>query len=318
MAAPLEPVAPPEPLGPPSVIDWTAPTMPGQLDAIRKTTSPSSTPPAAAPAPAAAAPAATAAAKAAPVRIGAGTDPFAVEVHELAHDPELDEAVISFANADFEACEQAISQLIQQGEAGEERKRLELRKLDALLGYCESTQCRRQALLGWFGEAHGGACGNCDNCLDPPRSWDGTQAALDYYGRSAKSAADRNITGHVFQGVLENGHPNTLPVSFYDPVKPLSANRWVRYGLSGVAENYIRDAGSLRLHTVELRYRWNVKKDTPPHRAAAYATNIILWTASEGTDPNQLLLDHSSGLDFFQPAIHTHLWHQCFTSILIL
>ncbi|UHQ24220.1 DNA helicase RecQ [Lysobacter sp. 5GHs7-4] len=70
-----------------------------------------------------------------------------------------------------------LRQLIQQGEAGEERKRLELRKLDALLGYCESTQCRRQALLGWFGEPHPGACGNCDNCIDPPQSWDGTEAA---------------------------------------------------------------------------------------------------------------------------------------------
>ncbi|MBF6025660.1 DNA helicase RecQ [Lysobacter niastensis] len=70
-----------------------------------------------------------------------------------------------------------LRQLIQQGEAGEERKRLELGKLDALLGYCESTQCRRQALLGWFGEPHPGACGNCDNCLEPPRSWDGTEAA---------------------------------------------------------------------------------------------------------------------------------------------
>lgn len=70
-----------------------------------------------------------------------------------------------------------LRQMIQQGEAGEERKRLELGKLDALLGYCESTQCRRQALLGWFGEPHPGACGNCDNCLDPPVSWDGTQAA---------------------------------------------------------------------------------------------------------------------------------------------
>jgi ATP-dependent DNA helicase RecQ len=67
--------------------------------------------------------------------------------------------------------------LIQQSDAGEERKRLELRKLDALLGYCESTACRRQSLLGWFGEAHPGACGNCDNCLEPPQSWDGTIAA---------------------------------------------------------------------------------------------------------------------------------------------
>ncbi|KGM56620.1 ATP-dependent DNA helicase RecQ [Lysobacter arseniciresistens ZS79] len=70
-----------------------------------------------------------------------------------------------------------LRQLINQGEAGEERKQLEVRKLDALLGYCESTDCRRQALLGWFGEAHRGACGNCDNCIDPPESWDGTEAA---------------------------------------------------------------------------------------------------------------------------------------------
>jgi len=70
-----------------------------------------------------------------------------------------------------------LRQLINLGEASEERKQLELRKLDALLGYCESTQCRRQALLSWFGEPHAGACGNCDNCLSPPQSWDGTEAA---------------------------------------------------------------------------------------------------------------------------------------------
>jgi ATP-dependent DNA helicase RecQ len=70
-----------------------------------------------------------------------------------------------------------LRQLILQSEAGEERKRLELRKLDALLAFCESTTCRRQSLLGWFGEAHPGACGNCDNCLEPPQSWDGTIAA---------------------------------------------------------------------------------------------------------------------------------------------
>ena len=67
--------------------------------------------------------------------------------------------------------------MIKQGDASEERQQLELRKLDALLGYCESTGCRRQSLLGWFGEQYAGACGNCDNCLEPPQSWDGTQAA---------------------------------------------------------------------------------------------------------------------------------------------
>jgi len=77
-----------------------------------------------------------------------------------------------------------LRQMIEQGEAGEERKRLERRKLDQLLGYCESAQCRRQALLAAFGEAYmpvadpvAGVCGNCDNCLQPVRTWDATEAA---------------------------------------------------------------------------------------------------------------------------------------------
>src|SRR5688500_5407275 len=70
-----------------------------------------------------------------------------------------------------------LKQMIDSGEASEERKRLERRKLDALLGYCESTDCRRQRLLGSFGESHEGACGNCDNCLQPPTTWDATDAA---------------------------------------------------------------------------------------------------------------------------------------------
>jgi len=70
-----------------------------------------------------------------------------------------------------------IMQFIDASEAGEERKRLERRKLDALLGWCESTQCRRQGLLAAFSETYPQACGNCDNCLDPPRTWDATEAA---------------------------------------------------------------------------------------------------------------------------------------------
>jgi ATP-dependent DNA helicase RecQ len=68
-------------------------------------------------------------------------------------------------------------QMIEAGEAGEERKRLERSKLDALLGYCESTGCRRQRLLATFGESHPGDCGNCDNCLQPPQTWDATEAS---------------------------------------------------------------------------------------------------------------------------------------------
>ena len=71
----------------------------------------------------------------------------------------------------------SLRQLLDSGDAPEERKRLERRKLDALLGYCESTGCRHQGILRYFGEEHPGNCGQCDNCLEPVDSWDATEAA---------------------------------------------------------------------------------------------------------------------------------------------
>ena len=71
----------------------------------------------------------------------------------------------------------SMRKMLAMGEASEERKRLELQKLDALLGYCESTACRRQTMLRYFGEDHPGRCAQCDNCLDPVATWDATQAA---------------------------------------------------------------------------------------------------------------------------------------------
>jgi len=71
----------------------------------------------------------------------------------------------------------ALAQFIAQAESSDERKRNERAKLDALLGYAESTACRRQRLLAYFGEAGSAHCGNCDNCLEPAQTWDGTVAA---------------------------------------------------------------------------------------------------------------------------------------------
>jgi len=71
----------------------------------------------------------------------------------------------------------SMRQMINSGEAPEERKRVERQKLDALLGYCESTTCRHQTLLRYFGEEHPGNCGECDNCLEPVDTWDATQPA---------------------------------------------------------------------------------------------------------------------------------------------
>ncbi len=62
-------------------------------------------------------------------------------------------------------------QMLMSGDAPEERKRVELQKLDALLGYCEATECRHQTVLRYFGEEHPGNCGQCDNCLEPVDTW---------------------------------------------------------------------------------------------------------------------------------------------------
>ena len=70
-----------------------------------------------------------------------------------------------------------VRQMLDQSEAGEDHKRIERTKLDALLGWCEVTSCRRQALLQYFGDGLPGDCGNCDICLTPPQTWDGTEEA---------------------------------------------------------------------------------------------------------------------------------------------
>ncbi len=66
--------------------------------------------------------------------------------------------------------------MIDESPASEEFKQVMRGKLDALLGLAEATDCRRVRLLGYFGEKSQ-PCGNCDNCLNPPEVWDGTDAA---------------------------------------------------------------------------------------------------------------------------------------------
>lgn len=67
-------------------------------------------------------------------------------------------------------------QMIENSDMAEEQKRVVRHKLSALLGYCETLQCRRQVLLEYFGDTQG-PCGNCDICQTPPKTIDGTVAA---------------------------------------------------------------------------------------------------------------------------------------------
>jgi len=70
-----------------------------------------------------------------------------------------------------------LRQMVDDSDADEAHKRHDRQKLDALLGWCEVTDCRRRSLLAYFGDEYPEDCGNCDNCLEPPATWDGTEAA---------------------------------------------------------------------------------------------------------------------------------------------
>ncbi|HEX4570038.1 MAG TPA: DNA helicase RecQ [Dongiaceae bacterium] len=119
---------------------------------------------------------------------------------------------------------------IEEGEAPPEVKRVERAKLEALLGLCESVGCRRQALLAYFGERLAEPCGNCDGCLSPAESWDGTVAA-----QKALSAAFRTgqrfgvahlidlLRGIDSEKIMRHGHDN-LPT--FGVGKDLDAKAW--------------------------------------------------------------------------------------------
>ncbi len=105
---------------------------------------------------------------------------------------------------------------IDSSDAGEEQKRVESIKLDAMLGYAESGTCRRQVLLDYFGESSP-PCGNCDVCLDPPTTWDGTIAAQKLMSAGLRTG-QRYGAGHLIDivrgtataKVTQSGH-DALP-----------------------------------------------------------------------------------------------------------
>ena len=73
-----------------------------------------------------------------------------------------------------------LTRMIEETDSDGQHKRTERTKLDALLGWCEVTTCRRHHLLAYFGEpakTNPEHCGNCDICISPPTTWDATEAA---------------------------------------------------------------------------------------------------------------------------------------------
>lgn len=149
----------------------------------------------------------------------------------------------------------SMRQMLLSGDAPEERKRVELQKLDALLGFCESTECRHQTILRYFGEEHPGDCGQCDNCLTPVDTWNATQAsqmALSCVYRTGQ----RFGVAHLIDVLLGKTTPkieqfNHQQLSTFGIGKELAQQQWSsvyrQLTAGGFIEVDIEGYGGLRL-----------------------------------------------------------------------
>jgi len=123
-----------------------------------------------------------------------------------------------------------LRQMMQGSEGSEEHKRAEHHRLNAMLGFCEITSCRRHALLAYFGEESSPSCANCDCCLEPVATWDGTEAA-----RMALSVAYRTeqrfgvnhlidvLRGSNSDKIFQFGHQK---LASYGIGKETDSNEW--------------------------------------------------------------------------------------------
>ncbi|KUJ79167.1 DNA helicase RecQ [Microbulbifer flavimaris] len=106
-----------------------------------------------------------------------------------------------------------LGQMAANSDGSDEHRRQERNRLNAMLGLCEITTCRRQALLRYFAEELPEPCGNCDTCLEPPQTWDGTEAAAKLlscvYRTGQRFGASHVIDvlrGSTSEKVLKFGH----------------------------------------------------------------------------------------------------------------
>ena len=167
-------------------------------------------------------------------------DAYYQEIGRAGRDGEAAEAHMVFGLDDI----RMRRRFIDQEGAGPERARREHKRLDALVAYCETPDCRRQALLGYFGE-FSEPCGNCDVCLDPADTVDGTPEAKLIFDAITQTG-DRFGAVHVVDVLM--GKANERAIA-------LGHDRLAVYGLGKVRprsawQSLIRQlvgAGFLRL-----------------------------------------------------------------------
>ena len=123
-----------------------------------------------------------------------------------------------------------LRQLLEGSDAPDAQKQIERRKLDSLIGYCETASCRRQVLLSYFGEQLAEPCGNCDTCLEPIETFDGTelaQKALSCVYRTGQRFGAAHVIDVLRGADTEKiGRFRHDELSTYGIGKDLSAGEW--------------------------------------------------------------------------------------------
>ena len=135
-----------------------------------------------------------------------------------------------------------LRQMLDSSKGDEQHKRVEQIKLNAMLGFCELTTCRRHALLAYFDEPSSEQCGNCDTCLTPVETWDGTEVsrkALSVIYRTGQRFGVSHLVdvllGTGTDKVLQFDH-HQLPI--YGVGGELAAKEWQSVFRQLVARGY--------------------------------------------------------------------------------
>ena len=137
-----------------------------------------------------------------------------------------------------------LRQMLEGSQGSDQFKRIERQKMDAMLGLCEVTGCRRQVLLRYFGDELEQPCNNCDTCLTPPETWDGAlavQKALSCVYRTGQRFGVTYLIdvlrGSENDRIRQSGHHK---VSTFGIGEELSANEWKSVFRQLVANGYLR------------------------------------------------------------------------------